>query len=90
MALKEQLIIRTAVGTVLGIGLNSFFASFAKDVLKPIFSRKSFDKLEHEFVITIMGIKINYGDLLGHFMSLLTIVCSVYFVLYFAEMYKIV
>jgi large-conductance mechanosensitive channel len=90
MALKEELIIRTAVGTVLGLAINSFFASFANDVLKPIFSRKSFDKLEHEFILNIFGIKINYGDLLGHLMSLLVIVIAVYITLYVAERYKII
>ena len=89
MALKEELIIRTAVGTVLGLALNSFFASIGTDILKPIFSRKSFDKLEHEFVITIYGVKINYGDLIGHFLTLATAILAVYITLYFLEINKV-
>jgi large-conductance mechanosensitive channel len=89
MALKEELIIRTAVGTVLGLALNSFFASIGTDILKPIFSRKSFDKLEHEFVVTIYGVKINYGDLIGHFLTLSTAIVAVYITLYFLEINKV-
>jgi large-conductance mechanosensitive channel len=89
MAFKEELIIRTAVGTVLGLAINSFMASLGKDILKPIFSRKSFDKLEHEFVTTIFGVKINYGDLIGHFLSMITVIVTVYITLYIAEKYKV-
>ena len=89
MAFKEELIIRTAVGTVLGLAINSFMASLGKDVLKPIFTRKSFDKLEKEFIADIFGVKINYGDLIGHFLSMITIVATIYFTLYIAEKYKI-
>jgi large-conductance mechanosensitive channel len=89
MAFKEELIIRTAVGTVLGLALNSFFASIGTDILKPIFSRKSFDKLEHEFVITIYGVKINYGDLIGHLLTLMTAIFAVYITLYFLEINKV-
>jgi large-conductance mechanosensitive channel len=89
MAFKDEIIIRTVVGTVLGLALNSFLASIGSDVLKPIFSRKSFDKLEKEFVVTIYGVKINYGDLIGHFLTLTATVVTVYMTLYVLEIYKI-
>ena len=90
MGLGGELIVRTAVGTVLGIALNSFLSSIGRDVLKPIFSRKSFNKLENEFITTIFGVKINYGDLFGHFISLMTIIATVYITLYFIERYKLI
>jgi hypothetical protein len=74
---------------VLGLALNSFFASFGKDVLKPIFSKKSFDKLEKEFVTEIYGVKINYGDLLGHFFTLLSVIVGIYVTITVSEMYGI-
>ena len=77
------------VGTVLGLSLSNFMSSLGDDVLKPIFSRKSFDKLEHEFIISTFGVKINYGDLLGQLLSLITVVVAVYFGLYVLEKYKI-
>ena len=89
MAFKEELIIRTAVGTVLGLAINNFMASLGKDVLKPIFTRKSFDKLEKEFIADVFGVKINYGDLIGHLLSMVTIVATIYFTLYLAERYKV-
>jgi large-conductance mechanosensitive channel len=89
MAFKEQLIVRTAVGTLLGLAINSFLSSVGNDVIKPIISRKSFDKLEHEFVATIFGIKINYGDLLGHFFSMVTVILVIYLSLMFFERYRI-
>jgi large-conductance mechanosensitive channel len=89
MALGVEIILRTAVGTVLGLALNSFFASFGKDVLKPIFSKKSFDKLEKEFVTEIYGVKINYGDLLGHFFTLLSVIVGIYVTITVSEMYGI-
>ena len=89
MAFKEELIIRTAVGTVLGLALNSFLSSFGRDILKPIFTRKSFNKLENEFVINILGVKINYGDLLGHLFTLLIVIFAVYIGLYVAEKRKV-
>lgn len=89
MAFKEELIIRTAVGTVLGLALNSFLGSLGRDVLKPIVSRKSFDKLEHEYEATIFGVKINYGDVIGHFISLVVIIATIYFSLAFFEFYRI-
>jgi chromosome segregation protein len=48
MGLGGELILRTAVGTVLGIALNSFLSSIGRDVLKPILSRKEVDKLEKQ------------------------------------------
>jgi large-conductance mechanosensitive channel len=89
MALGPEIIVRTAVGTVLGLALNSFFASIGNDVLKPIFSKKSFDKLEHQFIIEVYGIKINYGDLLGHFLTLVSVVLTIYVSITALEMYKI-
>jgi hypothetical protein len=89
MAFKDEIIIRTIVGTVLGLALNSFLSSIGTDILKPIFSRKSFDKLEKEFIVTIYGVKINYGDLIGHFLTLAATVVTVYVTLYVLEIYKI-
>lgn len=89
MALGAEIIVRTAVGTVLGLALNSFFSSIGSDVLKPIFSKKSFDKLEHEFIIEVYGIKINYGDLLGHFLTLASVVLTIYVSITALEMYRI-
>jgi len=89
MGLSEEIIVRTAVGTVLGLALNSFLSSLGRDVFKPIVSRKAFNKLEHEFVVDIAGVKINYGDLLGHFISLLTIMASVYVAIYVLEAKKV-
>jgi large-conductance mechanosensitive channel len=90
MGLGGELILRTAVGTVLGIALNSFLSSVGRDVIKPIFSRKEFDKLEKEFVTTVFGVRINYGDLLGHFISLLTIIATVYVTVEVIETYKLI
>jgi large-conductance mechanosensitive channel len=89
MAFKEEIIVRTAVGLVLGLAFNNFVASIGKDVLRPLFSRKSFDKLENEFIIDIGGVKINYGDLLGNFLALVTVVVIVYSTLYLVEKNKI-
>lgn len=88
MGLSEEIIVRTAVGTVLGLALNSFLSSLGRDVFKPIVSRKAFNKLEHEFTANIYGVTINYGDLLGHFISLLTIIAVVYFSIYILEVNK--
>jgi len=90
MGIGGELILRTAVGTVLGITLSSFLSSIGRDVLKPILSRKEFNKLENEFVTTIFGVKINYGDLLGHFLSLLTTVATVYVTIQVIERYKLI
>jgi large-conductance mechanosensitive channel len=90
MGLGGELILRTAVGTVLGIALNSFLSSVGRDVIKPIFSRKEFDKLEKQFITTIFGVRINYGDLLGHFLSLLTTVATVYVTIQVIERYKLI
>jgi large-conductance mechanosensitive channel len=89
MALGVEIIVRTAVGTVLGLALNSFFASFGQDVLKPIFSKKSFDKLEKEYITEIYGVKINYGDLLGHFFTLISVMAGIYLTISALEMYGI-
>lgn len=89
MAFKEELIIRTAVGTLLGLAINNFLSSVGSDVIKPIISRKSFDKLEHEFVVTIFGVKINYGDLLGHFFSMVTVILVIYLSLTLFQKYRI-
>jgi len=89
MGLGSEIIVRTAVGTVLGLTLNSFFASIGNDVLRPIFSKKSFDKLEHSFIVEIYGIKINYGDLFGHFLTLVSVVLTIYISITALEMYKI-
>jgi large-conductance mechanosensitive channel len=90
MGFGEELIIRTAVGTVLGLALNSFLSSFGRDVIKPIISRKGIKNLEREYVTTIFGVKINYGDLVGHFISLLVIVGTVYVTVKVAERYKVI
>jgi large-conductance mechanosensitive channel len=90
MALGAELIIRTAVGTVLGLTLNSFLGSLSSDVIKPLFSKKSFDELEKEYIIEIYGIKINYGDLLGHFFTLVSVMFSVYVTIEVLQMYKVV
>lgn len=89
MPIKEELIVRTMVGTVLGLALSNFMTSLGKDVLKPILSRKSVDNLEKEFIISTFGVKINYGDLLGQFLSLISVLVAVYFGLYLLEKYKI-
>ena len=90
MRLGGELIIRTAVGTVLGLALNSFLSSMARDVIKPILSRKEINQLDKEFITTIFGVKINYGDLLGHFLSLLTIIVTIYVTIEGIEMYKLI
>jgi large-conductance mechanosensitive channel len=77
MAIKEQIIIRIAVGTIVGLALTNFGLSIYRDLLKPIFHRRIFttiDKeLRNDFIITIFGAKINYGDL---FESLLVFVAT--------------
>jgi large-conductance mechanosensitive channel len=89
MPIKEELIVRTMVGTVLGLALSNFMNSLGEDVLKPILSRKSVDNLEKEFIISTFGVKINYGDLLGQFLSLVSVLVAVYFGLYLLEEYKV-
>jgi hypothetical protein len=89
MALGLELILRSTAGTVLGLALNSFLASLGKDVLKPIFSQKSFDKLEEAHIIQIYGVKINYGDLLGHLFTLIAAFVSVYAGISVFEMYRV-
>jgi len=90
MGLGAELIVRTAVGTVLGISLNSFLSSLGRDILKPIVSRKGFNELENQFTTTIFGVKINYGDLFGHFISLITVMMTVYVSVYLIERYKVI
>ena len=90
MGLGGELIIRTAVGTVIGIALNSFLSSIATDIFKPIFSNKLFNKIENEYTTKIFGVKINYGDLFGHFISLLTVIITVYVCVTVIERYKLI
>jgi len=90
MALGVEIIVRTAVGTVLGLSLNSFFSSFGRDVMKPIFSKKSFDKLENEYITQIYGVKINYGDLLGHFLTLVAVMFGIYLTITTLELYGVI
>jgi len=89
MAFKEELIIRSAVGIVIGLGINAFLTSIGQDILTPLLKQKSFDDVEKHFVITIGDVRIHYGDLIGHFISMLVIVGSVYGTLWVMEKRKI-
>ncbi len=89
MAFKEELILRSAVGIVIGLGVNAFLTSIGQDILTPLLKQKSFDDLETKFVVTIGGIRIHYGDLIGHFISMIVIVGSVYGTLWVLEKRKI-
>lgn len=89
MAFKEEIIIRSAVGIVIGLGINAFLTSLGQDILAPLLKQKSFDDAEKRFVFTIGGVRIHYGDLLGHFISMVVIVVSVYSTLVVLEKRKI-
>lgn len=89
MAFKEELIIRSSVGIVIGLGVNAFLTSIGHDIVTPLIKQKSFDDAEQRFVVTIGGVRINYGDLIGHFISMLIIVGSVYTTLWVLEKRKI-
>jgi large-conductance mechanosensitive channel len=89
MAFKEELILRSAVGIVLGLAINTFLSSIAYDIVTPLVKQKSFDDFQQKFVVTIGGIRIHYGDVIGHFISMLIILASVYATLTFFEKRKI-
>lgn len=89
MGRKEEIIIRGAVGILVGLALNSFLTSIGQDILTPIIKQKSFDDLQHKFVVSVGGIRIHYGDLIGHFISMIVILASVYVTLHYMEKYKI-
>lgn len=89
MAFKEELIIRSAVGIVIGLGVNAFLTSIGQDIVSPLLKQKSFDDVEKRFVVTIGGIRIHYGDLIGHFISMVIIIASVYATLWVLEKRKI-
>jgi large-conductance mechanosensitive channel len=89
MAFKEELIARSAVGIVIGLGINAFLTSVGQDILTPLLKQKSFDDIEKKFVVSIGGVRINYGDLIGHFISMVVIVGSVYGTLVVLEKRKI-
>jgi large-conductance mechanosensitive channel len=89
MAFKEELIARSAVGIVIGLGINAFLTSVGQDILTPLLKQKSFDDVEKKFVVSIGGVRINYGDLIGHFISMVVIVGSVYGTLVVLEKRKI-
>jgi large-conductance mechanosensitive channel len=89
MAFKEELIIRSAVGIVLGLAINTFLSSIAYDIVTPLVKQKSFDDLQQKFVVSIGGIRVHYGDVIGHFISMIIILASVYATLTFFEKRKI-
>jgi large-conductance mechanosensitive channel len=89
MGKKEELIARGAVGIIIGLGINAFLTSVGQDILTPLLKQKSFDDAEKRFVLTIGGIRIHYGDLIGHFISMVVIVTSVYGTLWLLEKRKI-
>jgi large-conductance mechanosensitive channel len=89
MAFKEEVIIRSAVGIVIGLGINAFLTSIGHDIVAPLLKQKSFDDAEKRFVVTIGGVRIHYGDLIGHFISMVIILGSVYGTLWVLEKRKI-
>lgn len=89
MAFKEELILRSAVGIVIGLGINAFLTSVGQDIVTPLLKQKSFDDAEKRFVATVGGVRINYGDLIGHFITMVIIVGSVYGTLWVLEKRKI-
>ena len=89
MAVKEQLIIRIAIGTILGLALTTFGTSLYTDLFKPIFSQKMFTTLDkeikHDFIVTIFGTKINYGDLIENFVIFAVTISLCYTLLHYLE-----
>jgi large-conductance mechanosensitive channel len=89
MAVKEQLIIRIAIGTILGLALTTFGKSLYTDLFKPIFNQKIFttiDKeIKHDFIVNIFGTKINYGDLIENFVIFAVTISLCYTLLYYLE-----
>jgi len=89
MGRKEEIIVRGAVGIIIGLGINAFLASLGKDIISPFIKQQSFDDLEKRLVVTVGGIRIHYGDLIENFIYMLVVVASVYGTLHFMEKYKI-
>lgn len=89
MGRKEEIIVRGAVGIIIGLGINAFLASLGKDILSPLVKQKSFDDLEKKFVVTVGGIRIHYGDLIENFIYMVVVIASVYGALHFMETRKI-
>lgn len=89
MGHKEEIIIRGAVGIIIGLGINAFLASLGKDVISPLIKQQSFDDLEKRLVVTVGGIKIHYGELIENFIYMFVVVASVYATLHYMEKYKI-
>ena len=95
MAEKEELIsrnliFRTLVGTILALSIKDFLESLANDFLKPIFLDLIFKSLDNDFTVDVGGVKINYGDLIGHIITLTLIILTIYAVVFIVDILKIV
>ena len=90
MGRKEEVIIRPAVGIILGISVTAFLTAISNDIITPILKQKSFDDEEKRFVFTFKnGVRINLGDVLGHFINVCLIIASLYVGLSILEMFKL-
>lgn len=89
MGRKEEIIVRGAVGIVIGLGINAFLASLGRDIISPLIKQQSFDDLQKRLVVTVGGIRIHYGDLIENFIYMLVVIVSVYASLHYMEKYKI-
>lgn len=90
MGRKEEVIIRPAVGIIIGLSVTAFLTAISNDILTPILKQKSFDDEEKRFIYTFSnGVRINFGDVLGHFITLSLITFTTYVVLAVLEFFKI-
>jgi large-conductance mechanosensitive channel len=90
MGRKEEVIIRPAVGIILGISITAFLTAISQDIVTPILKQKSFDDEEKRLVYTFKnGVRINFGDVLGHFITVCLITGSIYVGLAVLEYFRI-
>jgi large-conductance mechanosensitive channel len=90
MGRKEEAIIRPAVGIMLGIAISALFASISRDILTPIIKQKSFDDEEKRLVYTFSnGVRIHFGEVLGHLVTVTFLGLNIYFWLSVLEYYKV-
>lgn len=89
MGYKEEVLIRTTIAVVLGFTLNALMSSLSSDVVTPILKQKSFDEEEKRLVFKVGSVRIYFGNVLGHLVTVALILISTYAVLSVLEKRKI-
>ena len=90
MGKKEEIIVRPAVGFIVGLAVTAVFVSFSKDIVTPILKQKSFDDEEKHFVFSLGGVRIHFGDVITNIVTAILIIGSMYIGLHVLERGKII